>query len=141
VRVEFAGVRGATAARPASKQLRDVVARLAWHGMETAVRGSNLRQWRACFPSATGALVHLAKDVDLPWLRGVRTLRLDSCPQLTGEGLQHLAGLTSLVAADCPNMTDEGLRHLGSVVKLELSWCRQITDAGLRHLGAWSRWT
>jgi hypothetical protein len=129
---QFVGMRGAGSLRLTCKQLRDIVARVAlvqWRSTE-ALRGSQLRPWRACFPGATAANVSSAKDEDLQWLGGVTTLNLWGCDLITDEGLRHLGSVTTLNLSDCSLITDEGLRHLGSVTTLDLTYCFKITDAG-----------
>jgi len=64
---QFVGMRGAGPLRLTCKQLRDVVARVAWRSIET-VRVSQLRPWRACFPRATAAKVYCVKDENLQWV-------------------------------------------------------------------------
>jgi hypothetical protein len=135
--LEFVGmVDAARALRATGKQLRDVAARITWRKETTRVRGRHLRHWRACFPNAVAVCAQQARDLDLPWLRGILTLQLMDCPGVTGEVLQHIESLTTLkVLVGCPDITDEGLRHLGGVTDLTLYDCEQITDEGLRHLG------
>jgi len=149
--VEFVGMRGAGPLRLTCKQLRNVATRLAWRRETETVRGRQLRRWRACFPSAVAVCTRRAKDSDLPWLRGVRTLRLRDSPEVTGEGLQHLVGLTSfdaqgrlqhlvgltsLDAVGCPGIADEGLQYLEGMPSVSLRECLKIMDEGLRHLGS-----
>jgi len=132
---QFVGMRGATDLRATNKVLRDVVARVAWRSIE-ALRGSQLRPWRACFPRATATKVFSAKDDHLQWVRGVTTLNLSYCGLITDEGLRHLGSVTTLNLFYCRLLTDEGLRHLGSATTLNLTECDKITDEGLRHLGS-----
>jgi len=132
---QFVGMRCAGPLRLACKQLRDVVAWVAWRSTE-ALRGSQLRPWRACFPRATAANVSSAKDENLEWVRGVTTLNLEGCNLITDEGLRHLGSVTTLDLSYCGLITDEGLRHLGSVTTLDLRGCDEITGAGRAYLEA-----
>ncbi len=89
-------MRGARPLRATCKQLRDVVARVAWRDRES-VLGSRLRLWRACFPRAQAVGVwgdatfvpsaNNAKDEDLQWVEGVLDVDLGGCTSITDAGL------------------------------------------------------
>ncbi|MEQ9409982.1 MAG: hypothetical protein RIK87_19760 [Fuerstiella sp.] len=100
----------------------------------------------------------------LSGLSHLKRLSLQSCPNLTGEGLSYLAGLGELKELDLrgtvltkaglqqlatltqlqqvlpakENLTDEGLKYLGQMTSLRTLQCRdvEITDKGLSFLAA-----
>jgi hypothetical protein len=80
---------------------------------------------------------HLFQLKSFPQLR---TLKLESCQQVTNDGLQAVSNIVSietLLLISCRKITDNGLSHLSRLDHLQildLSWCTKITDVGLMHL-------
>ena len=45
-----------------------------------------------------------------------------------------MKGVTTIHLAFCSNITDYGLEYLKGVHKIDLEWCGKITDKGLEYL-------
>ena len=85
-------------------------------------------------------------DDDLFYLKGVHTIDLFECDQITDQGLQYLADESALLIGDklkgvhtinlsaCEKITNQGLQYLMGVHTINLSACEQITDQGLQYL-------
>ena len=87
-----------------------------------------------CHRGANDAVV--AKLTVFPELR---ELHLQSCREMTNDGLESLQNLPNLkvVYINCSKIDDEGLKHLESVPKLQtlyLRMCGHITQKGLASL-------
>ena len=74
------------------------------------------------------------EDKHLQYLKGVHTIDLGGCNEITDKGLQYLKGVHSINLWGCDNITDEGLEYLKGVHTIDLRWCNYITDKGLQYL-------
>lgn len=122
---------------------------------------ASLRRLDASFCSelaSLGGIEHLARlefldlsagpkisDRDLVHLGGcrrLRTLHLNGCSEVTGEGLRHLhpCPLTRLDLGSCNRLADEALAniaaHCTALTDLDISSSSRVTDQGLRCLAA-----
>ena len=100
-----------------------------------------LARWRACFPHARGASLAERCDVSdadfAAHLRGMRSLDLIGCGQLTDATFAHLRGVRTLLISGCDQagLTDAAFAHLrGSLRLLVCGDCPQLTDGALAHL-------
>jgi hypothetical protein len=73
-------------------------------------------------------------DSEIQYLKGIHTLDLSDCAQITDKGLVHLKGIHTLSLCAFKQITDKGLVHLKGIHFLNLMYCRQITDKGLEHV-------
>ena len=71
---------------------------------------------------------------DLEYLKGVHTIDLTDCQQITDVGLEHLKGVHTINLSHCHQITNAGLEHLKGVHTINLYTCNKITDVGLEHL-------
>ena len=88
--------------------------------------------------------VGVQKHKSLQYLRGVHTINLSGCNQITDKGLQYLndpmflsdnlKGVHTINLSGCYHITDKGLQYLKGVHTINLSGCYQITDQGLQYL-------
>ena len=65
--------------------------------------------------------------------KGIKTIDITSCPNLTDEIAPVFEGITSISIGSNPNLTDRVMEHFSEVDYFDGS-STQITDAGLAHL-------
>ena len=70
----------------------------------------------------------------LEYLKGVHTINLSYCNQITDKGLEYLKGVHTINLPCCKQITDKGLKYLKGVHTINLSYCNKITDKGLEYL-------
>jgi hypothetical protein len=132
----------ATVLRGVSRGCRDGVAAHRWADTRTRVWWP--ARWRAAFPAAEAAKVgcdyaerapHLC-DADFVHFRGLHTLSMSWCSQITDAAFVHLAGIHTLYMSYNiqETITDAAFSHLAGIHTLDMSYCRQITDAAFAHL-------
>ena len=74
----------------------------------------------------------------------LQDLNLTKCPDITDDGLEHLASLKelrNLSLEGCYRITDDGLKHLSPLKELRnlsLEGCDRISDNGLKHLASFT---
>ena len=79
-------------------------------------------------------------DAGFVHLKGIHTLDMSSCTQLTISDLafSHLQGIHTLNMSGCrqPTITDQAFFHLKGIHTLRMSFCSQptITGAAFQHL-------
>jgi len=73
-------------------------------------------------------------DRGLRHLKGVCTINLSGCKQITDLGLSYLKGIHTLDLKGCKQITDKGLSYLKGVHTIDLSECNQITIKGIQCL-------
>ena len=77
-------------------------------------------------------------------MKGVHTINLSYCNNITDQGLQYLKGVHTINLSYCNKITDQGLQYLADksalisgklkgVHTINLSHCN-ITDQGLQYL-------
>ena len=99
-----------------------------------------LARWRACFPRAAGANISGCLDVSREdcarWLKGLKSIDISSCPQVSDAWFPSFAGLQRLIMSDCAQaaLTDAAFAHVkGSLRFLVAGNCAQLSDAAFAH--------
>ena len=134
----FLTYRDANAFRATCKEARDAVAEHKWMDSETSIKGS-LKLWRICFPNARAANIWQRRDlrdIDFAYLKGIHTLNMSLCSQITDAAFAHLTGIHTLDMSYCSQITDDAFVHLKGIHTLDMNYCyqRTITDAAFAHL-------
>jgi hypothetical protein len=122
------------------------VASVPWHDEKTRIV-RNLGSWRASFPNARAAnisrnrkaddLINFTDD-DFVHLRGINTLDMSGCKQITDAAFTNLRGIHTLNMSHCNQVgiTDAAFANLQGIHTLDMAYCNQveITDAAFVHL-------
>ena len=150
----FFTTRDARHVRGVCRELRALVQDFAWDDRtlesRVAARVGAVVLWRVCFPRAVACTLfqgdletyvgnEVVTDGDLALLRGVRSLDIGGCENVTDVGLAHVAsghGLHTLKMISCWEITDAGFAQLAGIHTLHMVGCDQdtITDAAFAHL-------
>ena len=130
--------------RAASRTCREAVAEHAWSDFDaqrSVIYMGRVAHWRKCFPRARAANLRYKsciKDADFVHLRGLHTLRMIGCENITDAAFMHLRGIHTLDMSyyDQAGITDAAFAHLRGIRTLDMSRCNQatITDAAFAHL-------
>src|SRR3989338_9650836 len=75
------------------------------------------------------------RNESVKMLRGLHTLNISGCENITDESIKMLGGLHTLNISNCKNITDESVKMLGGLNTLDLSNCNNITDESVKMLG------
>ena len=148
VLLQYFDTREACALRLVCRELQAAVAAHPWEDRGTIIKGS-IGGWRACFPRARCANVHIDNDVrgwrrtpvvdaDFVHFVGLWELDMSGCTEVTDAAFVHLRGIRVLDMSCCdqPTITDADLAHLAGIQKLSIWACNQatLTDAAFAPL-------
>ena len=77
-------------------------------------------------------------DESFEYIRGIKSLDISYCTQLTDRAFTYLKGIHTLDMGNCnqATITDAAFMNLRGIQKLDMSWCNQatITDAAFMNL-------
>ncbi len=91
----------ATVLRQLCREFKATVADFPWEDANTVIKGS-VAGWRACFPRARWASVHILRwrtplvDADFVHFKGLWGLRMGECKRITDAAFVHLKGIRYL---------------------------------------------
>ena len=143
--LQFFDTPAACALRLVCREFQAAVAAHPWEDRRTVILGS-IGGWRACFPRARCANVHMiyrgrrtpVVDADFVHFVGLWELNMTACRAVTDAAFVHLRGIRVLDMSSCKQLTitDAGLAHLVGIQKLSIYGCTQatLTDAALAPL-------
>ena len=127
----FFNTKEACTLRLVSKEFNDTIKEYHWNDTKTCITG-RLKKWRVCFPNAVAANISNNRNIhdgEFVHLRGIHTLDMWECDQITDAAFVHLRGIHTLSIFYCRQITDAAFVHLRGIHTLNIEWCSKITNA------------
>ena len=76
----------------------------------------------------------LTDSQEFQYLKGIHTLDMNHCFQITDKEFVHLKGIHTLNMGYCYKITDKAFAHLKGIHTLNMTYCSQISDKAFENL-------